>query len=55
MNKHQIETELIALRFNDLIAILKFEGFLDPFSAYQDGVISKRKLIEIIADCLKEE
>lgn len=54
MHKEKIETEL-----RHLIYVPKrypsgqYTG--DPFIAYQEGWLSKRKLISIIADCLKEE
>jgi len=42
MNKPNIEIELIALRCSGN----------DPFIEYQEGRLSKRKLIEVIADAL---
>jgi hypothetical protein len=46
MTKKDIETALIAFRMHDTRDLL-YE-YTDPFICYQDGLISKRKLIEII-------
>jgi hypothetical protein len=53
--KHLIEVHLIAVR--KTIETWNFGKVVydDPFVAYQDGVISKRKLIEILADHLSKE
>ena len=48
--KHRIEIALIAMRLfpdNGL--------YNDPFISYQDGFLSKRKLIELIANELTSE
>lgn len=51
--KHRIEVALIAMRCSIRYGI--FFGDSDPFIAYQDAHISKRKLIEIIANELTRD
>ena len=48
--KKEIEIDLIALS-----KYIKNCAYTDPFCAYQDGKISKRKLIQIIAEGLTRE
>jgi hypothetical protein len=53
--KHLIEVELIALRYCKSVKDEDDHDYNDPFILYQDGIISKRKLIEIIATHLAKE
>lgn len=55
--QHLVEVELIALRIDDkdTSAFWKKSMFCDPFSRYQDGKMSKRKLIEVIAEHIAKE
>ena len=52
--RHRIEVALIAMRSRDYDSP-KHRDWDDPFCAYQDGFISKRKLIELIANELTRD
>ena len=52
--KHKIEVTLIAMRFAQ-VTPKDNHDYNDPFILYQDSIMSKRKLIELIANELTRE
>ena len=54
-SRHRIEVALVAMRLVPSIRSPEEHMYNDPFILYQDGIISKRKFIEYIANELTRE